>query len=523
MTRLLDDPTRRRLDRAAPFVVIALAMAVYVVTLLPGQAFDDWGEMQTVPHVLGVSHPTGYPTYILTAWAFELLPVGSIAWRANLLSAVCVATALGTLTAIGARLACRPWLAALGALATGAVATVWTSALVAEVNPLHLLLIALLVHRSLVWAAEGRLRDLALGGLLVGLSLGNHLLTVFVAPWFVAYALWAGRSRLRARPVWLLAPVATGVFGAAVYLYLPIAAAAHPPLVYNDPVTVDAIWTLVSGEQFRSQMGGLFSTDGVGVLAASLGDLVRLSATRATPVFPIVALIGLLALVRRRPAFGLACWGALVTGMGVWANYQRLEHYLLVPWLLLGIGVAVALDAGANAIARVLAAGPLAARVPARPAARVPVLVAGVVGVALVAGLVAGNLRSADRSHDRTATAYVDTVVDALPPNAAILSYWGASTPLWYARLVEGRRPDVLVVDDTNIVYDGWGTRERRIEALICERPVFMIRPVESDLGPTREAFGLTRVLDVRVGRGTPVAVQNAALYRVEPKPGRCP
>ena len=48
----------------------------------------------------------------------------------------------------------------------------------------------------------------------------------------------------------------------------------------------------------------------------------------------------------------------------------------------------------------------------------------------------------------------------ALPPDAAILSYWDASTPLWHATLVEGRRPDVLVVDDTNIVYEGWGTRE---------------------------------------------------------------
>ena len=167
MTRL---PTTRRLDRAAPLAVIAIALAVYVVTLMPGAAFDDWGEMQTVPHVLGVSHPTGYPTYILAAWAFELLPLGSVAWRANLLSAVCVAVALGTLTAIGGRVGVRPWLAAIAALATGAVATVWSSALIAEVNPLHLALMALLVHRSLVWADELRLRDLRLGGLLVGLA-----------------------------------------------------------------------------------------------------------------------------------------------------------------------------------------------------------------------------------------------------------------------------------------------------------------------------------------------------------------
>ena len=72
--------------------------------------------------------------------------------------------------------------AAVAALATGAIGTVWGSATVAEVNPLHLLLVALILDRSLAWADGRRLRDLALGGLLVGLSFANHLLTILVAP-----------------------------------------------------------------------------------------------------------------------------------------------------------------------------------------------------------------------------------------------------------------------------------------------------------------------------------------------------
>ncbi len=320
-----------------------MALVVYAATLMPGMAFDDWGEMQTVPHVLGVAHPTGYPTYILIAWLFELLPIGSVAWRANLLSAVCVAVALGTLTAIAQRVGVRWWLAVLAALATGAIATVWSSAVVAEVNPLHLALMALLIHRSLVWADEQRVRDLALGGLIVGLGAGNHLLTLFVAPFFVVFALWAGRHALRERPIWLLAPIAAGAAGLAVYLYIPIAALGNPPLPYNHPVTLEGIRFLVTGEQFRGQFSGLFTTDSFGALTSSLPGLVDLASNRATPVFPILGLLGLGLLVRRRVAFGLACWGALVLGIDVWANYLHLEHYLLVPWLLIGIGVAVTL------------------------------------------------------------------------------------------------------------------------------------------------------------------------------------
>ena len=152
---------------------------------MPGMAFGDWGEMQTVPHVIGVAHPTGYPTYILLAWLAQLAPLGSIAFRANLLSAVLVAGTLAVTVAILMRLEMRPAIALGAALALGAVRTVWAAATVAEVNPLHLFFVALLLHRALVWEARRETRDLVIGALLVGLALGNHLLMVFVAPFLL--------------------------------------------------------------------------------------------------------------------------------------------------------------------------------------------------------------------------------------------------------------------------------------------------------------------------------------------------
>jgi len=171
--------------RPGALIVGGVAFAVYVRTLMPGIAFGDWGEMQTVPHVLGVAHPTGYPTYILLAWLAELIPIGSVAFRANLLSAALVAATLATVTVIAERLGVRPLIAAAAALALGAVGTVWAAATVAEVNPLHLLFVAAVLHRALVWEEGQRPRDLVLGAVLLGLAAGNHLLILFVAP-FVA-------------------------------------------------------------------------------------------------------------------------------------------------------------------------------------------------------------------------------------------------------------------------------------------------------------------------------------------------
>jgi hypothetical protein len=469
--------------------------------------------MQTIPHVLGVAHPTGYPTYILLAWLAELPPIVSVAFRANLLSAVFVGATLSVVALISMRLGVRPVIAAGGALVLGAVGTVWAAATVAEVNPLHLLFAALLLHRALVWEQRRSPVDLVIGGLLIGLALGNHLLTLFLVPIVALFVTWTGRRELAARP-WIALPgAAAAVVGLSVYLYIPLAASQSPPLAYNHPTTLDSVLWLVEGTQFRTQFDFL-SARGPGEFLASLPDLWSLFVARSTPILPILSLAGLAVLLRRRPAFALLCLGFFGIGVYIWANYLHLEHYLLVPWLVIGIGASVALERAASALSRW-----------SRPSLALgPGTLIGAGTLALALGLGFMNWSSADRSDDRSGPDYVDAVFADLPENAALLSYWDASTPLWHGRFVEGRRPDLLIVDDTNIVYEGWGTRERRIASLICERPVFILRLRETDLAPTRQAFRLEPFMTVRVAAGGPSASTDRPIYRVEPvDPSACP
>ena len=500
------DARLSRFSRLMPAIVGGVALVVYVRTLMPGIAFGDWGEMQTVAHVLGVAHPTGYPTYILLAWLTELMPIGSIAYRANVLSAIFVSAALGTVTLISIRLGVRPIIASAAALALGCVGTIWAAATVAEVNPLHLLFVALILHRALVWEDRRSRSDLVLGGLLVGLALGNHLLTLFIAPFVAVFVLWAGRQAILARP-WILVPALAAVLlGLAVYLYIPLAAGQSSPLQYNHPVTLDGVLWLVGGTQFRDQFDFL-SPRGLGDFLAALPALWALLAARATPLLPILGAAGLVILVRRRPAFGLLCAALLISGVYIWANYLRLEHYLLGPWLILAIGMSVTLEWVARAMTRM----------PRRIARSDGGALVGTAGLAFALALGAINWSASDRSGDRSGQDYVDAVFAVLPADAAILSYWDASTPLWHGRYVEGSRPDVLIVDDTNIVYDNWVTRERRILSLICQRPVFILRLNDRDLIPTRQAFRLEPFMTVRVAAGGPSAAVDRPIFQVEP------
>jgi hypothetical protein len=513
-----------------PSIVGGVAFVAYLRTLMPGVAFGDWGEMQTVPHVLGVAHPTGYPTYLIVAWFFELIPLGSVAFRANLLSAVLVSIALATTTVIAMRLGARPILAVAAGLALGAVGTVWAAATVAEVNPLHLALVALILHRALVWEERRRTVDLAIGGLLIGLALGNHLLTLFAAPFLIAFALWVGRRELIARPSLLLVAAGAVIVGLSVYLYIPIAASLDPPLPYNHPTSLESIVWLVSGTQFRGQFAFLGSK-GPGEFVAALPALWELMADRATPLFPVIGAAGLAILVRRKRAFGLCAVAILLFAVFIWANYLRLEHYLLVPWLILALGGAVALEWLVETIEALAGDRPAEsdadeadeATEPPEPRRHASVgLVLGGIAVAGAVAIGTTNWSAADRSDDRSGEDYLTAVFAALPADAAILSEWDASTPMWHGQHVRNEGPGVLIVDDTNIVYEGWGTREARIASLICERPVFILRLSDRDLVPTREAYGLSPFLRVRVAAGGPSAVIDRDIYRVEAGAGTC-
>src|SRR5579859_1378505 len=89
----------------------------------------DTPKMQMVGAVLGTPHSPGYPLYIWLSWIFTHLPFGTVAFRVNLLSAVCGAAAVGVLTLVLRELGCRGIVAFAAALAIGFGRLYWSQSL----------------------------------------------------------------------------------------------------------------------------------------------------------------------------------------------------------------------------------------------------------------------------------------------------------------------------------------------------------------------------------------------------------
>ena len=89
-------------------VLCLLTFLVYWLSLAPTITWQhdgaDSGDLATAVAVGGVPHPSGYPTYLVLAEFFRYLPFGEdVAYRLNLMSAVCGSIAAGLLSLAAGR------------------------------------------------------------------------------------------------------------------------------------------------------------------------------------------------------------------------------------------------------------------------------------------------------------------------------------------------------------------------------------------------------------------------------------
>ena len=386
---------------------------------------------------LGIAHPPGHPLALLVGKFVCLLPLGSIAFRVGLASAVCQAGASALVARLADRLigAIAPKLAArprgLLAMAAGWLYGTTYSATFQAVRPevyalSTLLLVATALHlvEGLSQTNESSLRRAALLG---GLGLANHhllALAVALPAFFVLVRPWR-----RAIAAGLAVAISLMLYG-----YLPLRAQRHPTIDWGAPTTIERfVWT-VSARAFQKSLERGRRTDSGMVLGATTAEsnLVGLFA----------GVVGLWLLIRRRHvAIGVLLASSIcltiVASSIVGFDETNPDAYGYLS--------------GALALLAAVAATPFALLLSAR---RRATLLAGL--LATMAPLALLRHARFDLSRHTTTDSVAAWIEGAPPRRLLVTSYFQTAFLALYAQSVEGRRPDLLHVDRHFLTYPGY-------------------------------------------------------------------
>lgn len=212
-----------------------ISFAVYSLTLAPTVTGEDSGEFIAACHSLGISHPPGYPLYTLLGKAFSLLiPVGNIAFRVNLLSAVFASLTVGLLAVcLNARLQNKA-IAITCSLIFAFSKVFWSQSVISEVYTLNAFLFLTGLFLIEQWTKEKANNYLIAFIFVFSLAMTNHYITILSLPVFFLYLLGKDKDLFHKKEVYLCAPLVI-ILALSVYLVLPVRAAKDPGMNWGDP------------------------------------------------------------------------------------------------------------------------------------------------------------------------------------------------------------------------------------------------------------------------------------------------
>jgi hypothetical protein len=234
--------------------VVGLAtLGLYLATLQPDFGGpEDTPKFQFLGYVLGTAHPPGYPLYSWLSHLFVVtIRVGTIAYRANLLSAVLAAGACVAAFAIAKRIGASRWASVCAAVALGTGASLWRSAVFAEVYSLAALLVGGTVALLLAWNGRRHAGRLLAAIGIFALGLGNHLTIVGLVPACVLYVLLRNRRVLTTR----VAGSACVLLAAGVAQYGLVILRTHQeaPYLESRASSVRELIGIITAERYAGQ------------------------------------------------------------------------------------------------------------------------------------------------------------------------------------------------------------------------------------------------------------------------------
>jgi len=235
-----------------------ITLTIYIVALCPTIHPRDNPDIVSAAATLGIAHPPGYPLFTILGNLFTKIPLGSIPFRVNLMSALFSAAAIFFVYLIILKITKKIWPALIGAAILAFSYYYFVQSLYADLLSLNNLLVAIIVYILLLWREKKERKYLYLAALLVGLAFSHHQISFFLMPAFLYLILATDKKVVYG---WELAKlVGLFILGLIPWIYLPIRASEQPAYIWGNPTTFKGFFEMIARKEYSRQSFQFVST-----------------------------------------------------------------------------------------------------------------------------------------------------------------------------------------------------------------------------------------------------------------------
>lgn len=314
-----------------PLIALLIVAAVLPWYVQPSIYWRDGPEFVLSGIFLDISHPPGSPTYAQLIHPLTWIPIGPLAARVSLGSALIVLALLAQIALIARAAGVSSGMAAFATLLALWMPGVLHQALTAEVYALSAVFILGMIQLLVAFERSDDRRYLLAIAFLGGLGAGVHLIVPILASVFASIALAYSKGRL----IGLLpSAIFVGLVGLLTYGYLPARALTHPPLNTGAPLNGERFLAQVTDARDRElrAKGGFESIHFSGHQVVQ--DTVRF-ADHVGWIFLFVSSLGIITLAIQRSLLGFALIGVTATVGAIFAGWD------FAPWTIVSAALAV--------------------------------------------------------------------------------------------------------------------------------------------------------------------------------------
>jgi len=317
---------------------LIIPLVIYILTLEHKLVGGDtsWYAIQ-IPE-MSLMVPTGYPTFSLLEKLITYLPIGDLAYRLNLFSAIFGALTILFLFLSINKLVKNEVISFISSMIFAFILPFWEVANRLEFDTLNSFFVILLIFSAIRYNENRTRKYFYYFFFCLGLSLTNHPLTFFMVPALLLYVIIVNPKIFKSVKA-IFISILFFILPLLSYLYLPIRSLQG----YGEVTSFQKFFYYVTGRAVTGKLhGGRFGGRSISVVFGLVKDYLNIIYDSYGIVLIIIAVIGLIFLVKKNIKFGVCSFLLIIFNFIVPPLYtgHALRNYLLGTMLIISFYIA---------------------------------------------------------------------------------------------------------------------------------------------------------------------------------------